>query len=147
MLCGKREARGRLLTSVPCDPCPAMMLEQAQKRGAHAADGGLDALLASFAHHLDRRAIRHHDQLTAAENIADGLAGEALRYCYAFECSHQDAQEARDEVALLRLRTSILFQRRRLRQLSMHPPLRRVLQHELPDLVDGLLTFGKNLRE
>ena len=55
-----------------------MTFQQAQESGADAADGGFDALFASFAHDFDRRAIGHHDQFAAAEYIADAVAVEKL---------------------------------------------------------------------
>ena len=71
MLGRQRQARRSFLSAVPCDPKSAVMFQQAQERGADAADGRFDALLASLAHDLDRRAIGHHDQFAAAEDVAD----------------------------------------------------------------------------
>ena len=92
ILSRKRKSRRSFLAPVPGNPESTVPLEQTQEGGAYAADGRLDALLAAFAHHFDRRAIGHDDQFAAAEDVRDVSAVEAWRECYALGSSHQVSQ-------------------------------------------------------
>ena len=83
MLGRQRKTRRSLLAAIPCDPKSAVAFQQAQESGSDTTHGRLDAFLVPLAHDLDGGTIGHHDQLAAAEYVADVLAVEAWRNCYA----------------------------------------------------------------